>query len=120
VAIEEAFLRIRGVRQGLADFGKRKPEGRQKMTVEEYRKLRTRRTQIMYAHCGNCLKDKPDGLPPSEWKDLEAIMDLKTGVITVGCVRCEMPIVDAVLDPELVKELTDWTVNSVRRSNGTN
>ena len=76
------------------------------MTVEEYRRLRIRRDKLMYAHCKGCFKDRPQGLPPSEWSDLEAFMDLKEGVLVVGCARCELPIVTGVLHPELVKELT--------------
>jgi hypothetical protein len=66
------------------------------LSKEEYCELRDRETGVMYAHCANCLSDPPEGLPPAVWSDLEVVMDMEKGVLTVGCARCKLPIISAV------------------------
>lgn len=75
------------------------------MTIDEYRRLRVKKGRVVYAHCGNCMDSKPAEVPPDLWARLEGVMDLTTGVMTVGCARCEMPIVSAMLPPDLVKDI---------------
>jgi len=60
---------------------------------------------IIYAHCRNCIHDMEPGYNPAKWADLEAIIDLKTGILTLGCRRCNLPILCAMVPSDMVKHV---------------
>lgn len=66
-------------------------------SIEEYRWLREKKG-IMFAHCFTCMPRKPEEISPEQWSQLEVIIDTKSGLIIVGCGRCQMPIISAILD----------------------
>lgn len=74
---------------------------------EEYIKLKETKKNIIFAHCANCIKDMGIESSPEKWSHLEAIIDLKTGILTLGCARCNLPIICAMLPNDLVKHLDD-------------
>jgi hypothetical protein len=75
------------------------------MTKNEYIKLKERKTDLIYCHCRTCIDDMPVGMSPLDWSRLEAIIDLTTGLMTLGCARCELPIVQTIVHPELLVTL---------------
>jgi hypothetical protein len=75
--------------------------------VDYYRTLRVSSTGIVYVHCRNCFGDKPEEVSFSEWMDLEGIIDLQTGVLTIGCKRCKLPIVSAMMPSDVVEHIAD-------------
>jgi hypothetical protein len=75
------------------------------MRNEDYIKLKERKSEIMYAHCRNCLEDMSGDHNPATWSNLEAIIDLKTGVLTLGCKRCNLPIVCAMMPNDIIKHM---------------
>lgn len=77
------------------------------MTDEEWLELKERKGDIQYAHCRQCVTNLPGGESPQSYGSLEAIMDLKTGVITLGCKRHNIPVVSAMLPRDLVQHLVD-------------
>ena len=64
-----------------------------------------KKKNIMYAHCRTCLADIPEGESPYSYSDLEGIIDLETGVITLGCKRHNIPIVSAMMPTDVVKHI---------------
>jgi len=72
---------------------------------EQYTILRDRKSEIMYIHCRNCIEDMPKGDSASSWARLEAIVDLKTGFLTLGCKRCEIPVVCAMMPNDIVTHM---------------
>jgi hypothetical protein len=60
---------------------------------------------VQYAHCRHCIADLPEGESPESYSSLEAVMDLDTGVITIGCKRHQLPIISAMLPSDLVKHM---------------
>lgn len=77
------------------------------MRKEEYIKLKERKSEIMYAHCRNCIEDMSDDRTPENWAELEAIIDLKTGVLTLGCKRCNLPIVCAMMPNDITNHIVE-------------
>jgi hypothetical protein len=77
------------------------------LTETHWRELRTNlgKVPIVYTHCKSCLDSMPEGESPDSWSRITAFIDLDTGILTVGCKRCEMPIVSALPDPALVTHL---------------
>ena len=48
----------------------------------------------MYFHCKNCFFDKPKGLSPKEWMNIEAgFADTEDKLAIIRCVRCNKDIV---------------------------
>ena len=88
------------------------------MPDHEWRKLKKRTKDIQYAHCKHCVANLPEGESPQSYSSLEAIMDLKTGVITLGCKRHNLPIVSAMLPKDLVMHLTDCGCEQCRNPSG--
>ena len=76
------------------------------MTQDEYIKLKARETDLVYCHCRNCLGEKPKYVSGADWSALEAIIDLTTGFMTLGCGRCKLPIVQTVVDPHVIAALS--------------
>ena len=74
--------------------------------VEHYRELRKSK-EILYTHCRNCLSDKPVGMSPEDWADLEVIIVKAEGFVIIGCRRCEMPIFAAVLAEDVAERIKD-------------
>lgn len=71
----------------------------------KYRELRERKKDIIFAHCRNCYPDMPDDYNPAAWSNLEAIIDLRTGFLTIGCKRCKLPIVTAMMPSDIINHM---------------
>jgi len=85
------------------------------MTDEKWLELKKRKEGIQYAHCKQCISNLPEGESPDSYSNLEAIMDLKTGVITLGCKRHNLPIVSAMLPGDLAQHLIDCGCEQCRQ-----
>jgi hypothetical protein len=70
-----------------------------------YRKLKTKKSKIVFGHCRTCIDDMPIGVAPKDWARLEVIIDLETGLLVVGCRRCNLHVVTAMVDSRLVKHM---------------
>ena len=76
------------------------------LTDDEWRNTRANpQVPLIYTHCRHCISSVPDGESPESWSRLTAFINLETGVLTVGCMRCELPIVSAIVNPALVAHL---------------
>ena len=77
------------------------------LTDKQWRDIRSNpEVPIIYTHCRHCLASMPEGESPDSWSRLTAFINLSTGILTVGCKRCELPIVSALPDPALVTHLS--------------
>lgn len=90
------------------------------LTNEQYWNLLDRKESVMYTHCRNCIGDMPAGVRPMDWMSLEGIIDLKSGVLTIGCKRCRLPIVSGILHPYLVEHINGCGCEACKKetSNG--
>jgi hypothetical protein len=70
-----------------------------------YHALIARKSKIVYGHCRTCIDEMPIGTAPKEWARLEAIIDLETGLLVVGCRRCNLHVVSAMVDSSLIGHL---------------
>jgi hypothetical protein len=76
--------------------------------VKRYRELKIKnRDSIIYGHCRNCISDKPEDVSASEWSSLEAFIELKTGMLVVGCARCNMPVVSGLVTQDFLESLAE-------------
>ena len=50
---------------------------------------------VTYVHCAHCMNDRPPGVSPSEWRQLEAVVI--GDALVVGCARCNLPIIGSQL-----------------------
>lgn len=72
-----------------------------------YRALKARESKIVYGHCRTCIDDMPIGTAPKDWARLEVIIDLQTGMLVVGCKRCNLHIATAMMDSSIIKHIDE-------------
>ncbi len=80
-----------------------------------YRALKARKSKIVYGHCRTCIEDMPYGVAPKDWARLEVIIDLQTGMLVVGCRRCNLHIATAMMDSAIVKHINDCGCERCKR-----
>ena len=72
---------------------------------KKYRALKARKSKVVAAHCRHCFDSRPKDISTRDWARLEGYIDLRTGALVVGCKRCNLHIVTAMLDSSIVKHL---------------
>lgn len=78
------------------------------LTDKDWRDIRSNpKIPIIYTHCRHCMTSLPKGESPESWSRLTGIINLHTGVLTIGCMRCELPILSALVHPGLVDHLNE-------------
>ena len=83
--------------------------------IREYRTLRNRKMDLVFCHCRACMSSKPEDMSMADWSRLEAFIDMKTGLLTVGCRRCELPVVSASVDLEVLQSLIGCGCETCRK-----